>query len=40
MYDVEHVLVVQNKLGEGPQWNAEGQALYWVDIERKRFYRF
>ena len=40
MNGLEHVLAVQNKLGEGPQWNAEEQALYWVDIEGKRFYRY
>ena len=38
--DLEHVLAVQNKLGEGPLWNAEEQALYWVDIESHCFYRY
>ena len=40
MSTVEHVLGVQNKLGEGPVWNAAEQALYWVDIESHTFYRF
>ena len=40
MHDVEHVLAVRNKLGEGPVWRADEQALYWVDIERNCFYRF
>jgi sugar lactone lactonase YvrE len=38
--DVEHVLAVQNILGEGPLWNSEEQALYWVDIYGHRFYRY
>jgi sugar lactone lactonase YvrE len=38
--EVERVLPVQNRLGEGPRWNVEEQALYWVDIENDAFYRF
>jgi len=38
--ELEHVLAVQNKLGEGPLWHAEEQAIYWVDIEQNCFYRF
>lgn len=40
MSEVEHVLAVQNRLGEGPRWNGEEQALYWVDIENDAFHRF
>ncbi len=40
MNQVEHVLTVQNKLGEGPVWSAEEQALYWVDIENNSFFRY
>src|SRR5437588_79148 len=40
MYQVEHVLPVKNKLGEGPVWSTEEQALYWVDIENNSFYRY
>ncbi|MDQ3705082.1 MAG: SMP-30/gluconolactonase/LRE family protein [Chloroflexota bacterium] len=40
MSEVEHVLDVQHKLGEGPRWNADEQALYWVDIENDSFYRY
>jgi len=37
---VEHVLAVQNELGECPLWSVEEQALYWVDIERSQVHRF
>ncbi len=40
MSEVEHVLAVQNRLGEGPRWNVDEQALYWVDIENDAFHRF
>src|SRR5436305_14405729 len=40
MNQVEHVLTVQNKLGEGPVWSAKEQALYWVDIENNSFFRY
>ncbi|WP_121663177.1 SMP-30/gluconolactonase/LRE family protein [Metabacillus litoralis] len=35
-------LVVDQKatLGEGPHWNGEEQALYWVDIIGKRLHRY
>src|SRR5690348_15234119 len=38
--EVERVLPVQNRLGEGPRWNVDEQALYWVDIENDAFHRF
>lgn len=38
---VEHVLDVQNVIGEGPIWHSQEQALYWVDfIENHHIYRF
>ena len=40
MSDLEHLLAVQNELGEGPVWDAEDQVLYWVDIYSRTFYRF
>ncbi|HEU5200482.1 MAG TPA: SMP-30/gluconolactonase/LRE family protein [Ktedonobacterales bacterium] len=40
MSDLEHLLAVQNELGEGPVWDAEDQVLYWVDIYGQTFYRF
>lgn len=39
MNEVERVLAAQNKLGEGPVWSSEEQALYWVDIESNCFCR-
>ena len=40
MDELEHVLAAQDELGEGPVWDAVGQALYWVDIERGLVHRF
>ncbi len=37
---VEHVLAVQNKLGEGPVWDSQEQVLYWVNIKENSFYRY
>ncbi len=33
MSTVEHILATQNIVGEGPVWNVQEQALYWVDIQ-------
>lgn len=35
-----HVLSAQNIIGEGPLWNEEEQALYWVDIAGKTINRY
>jgi len=40
MYSVEHVLPMNNALGEGPLWNAVEQALYWIDFTRAQFFRY
>ncbi|MCJ7717926.1 MAG: SMP-30/gluconolactonase/LRE family protein [Anaerolineales bacterium] len=40
MTEIEQVLPVQNQLGEGPLWNLDEQALYWVDIEGHSFHRY
>jgi sugar lactone lactonase YvrE len=39
MVTVEHVLSINNLLGEGPIWHPGEQALYWVDIDGHQFYR-
>ena len=40
MDEVERVLKIGNRLGEGPLWSVDEGALYWVDIEGNRLYRF
>ncbi|HLV99071.1 MAG TPA: SMP-30/gluconolactonase/LRE family protein [Ktedonobacterales bacterium] len=40
MSDLEHLLAVQNELGEGPVWDTEAQTLFWVDGYGQTFYRF
>lgn len=40
MFQATHFLATQNFLGEGAVWSPEEQALYWVDIERQRFFRY
>src|ERR1700730_49210 len=39
MSNVERVLAVQNRLGEGPVCSIDEQALYWVDILENCFWR-
>jgi sugar lactone lactonase YvrE len=36
----ELVADVRNAVGESPVWSASEQALYWVDIEHQRLYRW
>jgi len=36
----EHLLPVQNEIGETPIWVAKEQALYWIDYERCTVYRY
>lgn len=31
---------VANTLGEGVQWDADGQALWWTDIQQRRLFRY
>jgi sugar lactone lactonase YvrE len=38
--EAECVLACQNRLGEGPIWSIEDQALYWVDIVAPAIHRF
>lgn len=40
MYTVEHVLPMQNALGEGPLWHSGEGALYWIDFTRAQFFRY
>lgn len=40
MNDVERVQTVSNQLGEGPIWVVEEGALYWVDIDDRKIFRF
>lgn len=35
--NVEHLLPVQNEIGETPIWAAKEQALYWIDCGQRRF---
>ncbi|HSV86759.1 MAG TPA: SMP-30/gluconolactonase/LRE family protein [Levilinea sp.] len=39
MHEVELVLIVKDELGEGPLWHPGEQALYWTDIEGRRYHR-
>src|ERR1700748_1834340 len=39
-YRPKDVLNVQAELGEHPLWSAEGQCLYWLDIEHSTISRF
>ena len=39
MSEIQHVLSLQNELGEGPLWNLAEQRLYWVDILGRRVHR-
>ena len=36
----EHLLSIQNQLGEGPFWHPLEKRLYWVDIENGKIYRY
>ena len=39
MTEVEHVISVDNELGEGALWNADEQTLYWVNIIKGRYHK-
>ena len=40
MNNVERVLTVTNQLGEGSIWHPDDGALYWVDIDERKIFRF
>jgi sugar lactone lactonase YvrE len=39
MTDIEHILAAGDRIGEGPLWHPDEQALYWVDIEGQGIHR-
>lgn len=39
MNEIELVLAADDELGEGPLWHPQEKALYWVDIEGRRYHR-
>ncbi len=40
MSEVEHLVGVQDEVGETPIWIPDEQALYWIDLEGKRVRRY
>ena len=40
MEQAERLLHLNNRLGEGPVWNVNERALYWVNIDGNSFYRY
>lgn len=40
MSELEQVLASHDKLGEGPLWSVDEQALYWIDIKDYSYSRF
>ena len=40
MHEIENVLTLRNKLGEGPLWHPQQKLLYWVDIEASQIFRY
>ena len=40
MEQVQRLLHLNNRLGEGPVWNVNEHALYWVNIDGNCFYRY
>ena len=40
MNEPEHLLPMQDEVGETPIWIPEEQALYWIDIEGRRVHRY
>jgi L-arabinonolactonase len=39
VFDAQQVVACGNQLGEGPLWNPDDRALYWVDIYEKQVHR-
>lgn len=40
MTEVQHVLSMHNRLGEGPLWSVQEQALYWCDLLTHEIMRY
>ncbi|MCP4342165.1 MAG: SMP-30/gluconolactonase/LRE family protein, partial [Desulfobulbaceae bacterium] len=40
MNEVEHVLNIENEVGESPIWMPDEQALYWIDIEGCKVFKY
>ena len=40
MEQVQRLIHLNNRLGEGPVWDAAGHSFYWVNIEGNCFYRY
>ena len=40
MNEIEHVLEVGNEVGESPIWMPDEQALYWIDIEGCKVFKY
>ena len=32
MFEIENVVKLESELGESPRWDADEQAVYWLDI--------
>jgi L-arabinonolactonase len=39
-YQVQHVLSMKNRLGEGPTWSVQEQALYWCDLIANQLFKY
>ncbi|MDP6543642.1 MAG: SMP-30/gluconolactonase/LRE family protein [Phycisphaerae bacterium] len=40
MSEIEHLIVVQDEVGETPIWIPDEQAMYWIDLEGSAVHRF
>ena len=40
MSEVEHLIVVQDEVGETPIWIPDQQAMYWIDLEGSAVHRY
>ena len=40
MSEVEHLISVQDEVGETPIWIPDEQAMYWIDLEGSAVHRY